>query len=222
MSSHVGEAFHTRKDTDMKTTAKLAAATAIFMALGGAALAAGNHGHGGQGAPGAQGPAAGNHDMMQMMMRMHGQMMQGGMGMMGSGGPMGGMGQGMMGGGASLMGMGLERFDTDGDGTVTSQEAHEGLQALMAEYDADGDEALSLAEFETLHSALIRETMVDRFQFLDDDGDGAVSVAEIVKPADMMERMETMRDAMMPGPNGGMQGDGGMMRTPGEGRMGNN
>jgi hypothetical protein len=64
--------------------------------------------------------------------------------------------------------------------------------------------------------------MVDRFQFLDDDGDGAVSVAEIVKPADMMERMEMMRDAMMPGPNGGMQGDGGMMRTPGEGRMGNN
>ena len=160
--------------------------------------------------------------MMQMMMRMHGQMMQDGMGMMGSGGPMGGMGQGMMGGGASLMGVGLERFDADGDGTVTPEEAHEGLQALLAEYDADGDETLSLAEFETLHGALIRETMVDRFQFLDDDGDGAVSVAEIVKPADMMERMQTMRDGMMPGPNGGMQRDGGMMGTPGQSRMGNN
>ncbi|WP_371039467.1 EF-hand domain-containing protein, partial [Rhodosalinus sp. FB01] len=121
-----------------------------------------------------------------------------------------------------LMGMGLERFDADGDGVVTSQEAHEGLQALLAEYDADGDEALSLAEFETLHSALIRETMVDRFQFLDDDGDGAVSVAEIVKPADMMERMETMRDGMMPGPNGGMRGNGDMMGAPGQGRMDNN
>lgn len=213
----------------MKTGAKLAAATAILMALGGAALAAGNHGHGGQDAPGAQGPRAGNHDMMQMMMRMHTQMMggsgpTGGMAMMGPGGPMSGMGQGMgmMGGGASFMGATMERFDTDGDGTVTSQEAHEGLQALLAEYDADGDETLSLAEFETLHSALIRETMVDRFQFLDDDGDGAVSVAEIVKPADMMGRMETMRDAMMPGPSGGMQGDGGMMGTPGQGRMGNN
>lgn len=205
----------------MKSRAKIAVATAILMSLGGAASAAGDHGHGGQGAPGAQGPGAGNHDMMQMM-SMHAQMMGGGMGMMGSGGPMGGVGQGMMGGGASLMSLGLERFDADGDGTVTPEEAHAGLQALIAEYDADGDEALSLAEFETLHSALIRESMVDRFQFLDDDGDGAVSVAEIVKPADMMERMEMMRDAMMPGPNGGMQGDGGMMRTPGEGRMGNN
>jgi len=209
----------------MKTGAKLAVATAILMSMGGAALAAGDHGHGGQGAPGAQGPGAGNHDMMQTMMRMHAQMMGssgplGGMAMMDAGGRMSGMG--MMGGGASLMGMGMERFDADGDGTVTSQEAHEGLQALLAEYDADGDETLSLAEFETLHSALIRETMVDRFQFLDDDGDGAVSVAEIVKPADMMERMKTMRDGMMPGPNGGMHGDGGMMGTPGEGRMGNN
>lgn len=197
----------------MKTRAKLAAATAILMSLGGAALAAGDHGRGGQGVQGAKDPAVGNHDMMQMMTRMHAQMM-------GGSGPMGGMG--MMGAGGPTSGMGIERFDTDGDGRVTSQEAHEGLQALLAEYDADGDEALSLAEFETLHSALIRETMVDRFQFLDDDGDGEVSVAEIVKPADMMERMKTMRGGMMPGPNGGMQGDGGMMGTPGQSRMGNN
>ncbi|SEP21196.1 EF hand [Salinihabitans flavidus] len=212
----------------MKTRAKLAVATAILMSMGGAALAAGDHGHGGQGAPGAQGPGAVNHDMMQTMMRMHAQMMGGsgplgGMAMMGAGGPMSGMGQGMgmMGGGASLMGMGMERFDADGDGTVTSQEAHEGLQALLAEYDADGDEALSLAEFETLHSALIRETMVDRFQFLDDDGDGAVTVKEIVKPADVMERIETMRNGMMPGANRGIMGNGGMMGAPGQGRMGN-
>lgn len=225
----------------MKHGAKLAAATAILMSLGSATLAGGYHG---PGAPGVQGPRAGNHDMMQMMMRMHAPMMAGGgpaggMAMIGSGGPMSGMGpgmgmmgggpmsgmgpgMGMMGGGASLMGMAMERFDTDGDGTVTSQEAHEGLQALLAEYDADGDEALSLTEFETLHSALIRETIVDRFQFFDDDGDGTVSVAEIVKPADMMERMQTMREGMMPRPYGGMMGDGGMMGTPGQGGTGNN
>ncbi|WP_233253378.1 EF-hand domain-containing protein [Paracoccus binzhouensis] len=207
----------------MKTREKLAAATAILMAMGGAALAAGDHANGGRAAPGPQGPGDGNHDMMQMMMRMHSQMggsgSMGSVAMMGSGGPMSGMG--MMGGGAPFIGMAMEQFDTDGDGTVTSQEAHEGLQALLAEYDADGDEALSLAEFETLHSALIRETMVDRFQFLDDDGDGAVTVAEIVKPADVVERMQTMRDGMMPGTMrgpkggmmdaGGMQGNGGMM-----------
>lgn len=186
----------------MKTRAKLAAATAILMSLGGAALAADDHGHGGQVAPGAQDKGAGNHDMMPMMKRMHAQMM-------GGSGPMGGTG--MMGGGPSHMAAAMEQFDTDGDGTVTSQEAHEGLQALLAEYDADGDEALSLAEFESLHSALVREAMVDRFQFFDDDGDGAVTMEEIVKPADMMERMETMRDGMMPRQNSGMQGDGGMM-----------
>lgn len=186
----------------MKAGAKLTAATAILMSLGGVALAAGDHGHDSQGASGAQGPRAGNHDMMQM----HAQMM-------GGGGPAGGM---------VMMGTIMERLDTNGDGTVTSQEANEGLQALLAEYDADGDEDLSLAEFETLHSALIRETMVDRFQFLDADGDGAVTAAEIVEPADMMGRMETMRNGMMPGPNVGMQGDGGMMGAPGEGRMGNN
>ncbi len=198
----------------MTMRTKLATATAVLLVIGGAALAAGNHGNFGRG---GQEQGAGNHDMMPMMMRMHGQMM-------GGNGPLAGMGRGMsmIGGGTALMGMGLERFDTDGDGTVASQEAHEGLQALLAEYDADGDETLSLSEFETLHSALIRETMVDRFQFLDDDGDGAVSMAEIVKPADMMERMETMRDGMMPGPKGGMQRDGDMMGTRGQGRLGDN
>ncbi len=194
----------------MTLRTKLATATAILVGLSGAALAQGNHGHGGQG------PGAGNHDMMPMMMQMHAQMM-------GGNGPMAGMG--MMGGGAPLMAMG--RFDADGDGTVSSDEAHEGLQALLAEYDADGDETLSLTEFETLHSALIRETMVDRFQFLDDDGDGMVTMGEIVKPADMMGRMQAMRErmmqgGMMAGPYGGMQGNGAMMGTPGKGRMGNN
>ena len=202
----------------MKSTAKFATATAIVISLGGAALAAGGHGRDGPASPTEQGPGAGHHGMMQMMRGMHAQMM-------GGHGPMGGMGQSMgrMGGNASLMGMAMQRLDTDGDGTVTPQESREGLQALLAEYDADGNEALSLAEFETLHNALIRETMVDRFQFLDDDGDGAVSVAEIVKPADIMARMQSMRENMMSGRTEGMpQGGKGMPGTPGQGRMGNN
>lgn len=193
----------------MKTGAKLVAATAVMMSLGGAALAAGGHGHSAQGGPTMQGAGTGNHDMMQMMMRMHAPMMGG---------------DGGMGGGVSIVGMGMpmELFDANGDSAVTFQEANQGLQALLTEYDADGDGSLSLSEFETLHSALLRKAMVDRFQFLDDDGDGAVSVIEIVKPAEMMERMETMRDAVMPGPNDGMMGNGGMMGTPGQGRTGNN
>ncbi|KPP85226.1 MAG: EF hand [Rhodobacteraceae bacterium HLUCCO07] len=191
----------------MKMRTTLSGAALALITFGGAAAADSNHGHGG---PGTGSPGVGNNDMMQMMMPMHSGMMGDGMGMMQGGMP----GMGSMGGAGGMMGGGLmpmmEALDADGDGTVTPEEAREGLQALLAEYDADGDESLSLAEFETLHSALIRETMVDRFQFLDDDGDGQVTVGEIVKPAKRMERMQSMRERMM-------QDDGNM---PGAGPMG--
>ena len=195
----------------MKMQTKLVALTAVFVGLGGIALA---HGHGDKG-PGCR------HAMMPGMMRMHAQMMDGD-------GPMAGMG--VMGGhgmGMGMMGTAMERFDADGDGNVTPEEARAGLQALLKEYDANGDQTLSLSEFEKLHSAMIRKTMVDRFQFLDDDGDGAVTMDEIVKPAEMMGRMQQMHERMMSegmmgGPRDGMHGHRGMMGAPGEGQMGNN
>lgn len=194
----------------MKTRTMLAATALALMALGGAASAHGTQGHGG--GPGADGPGAGGPDMMQMMTRMHGQTMGGGMGMM----------QGGMGGSMSAMRQMMDRLDADGDGTVTPAEAREGLQALVAEYDADGDETLSLAEFETLHSALARETMVDRFQFLDDDGDGQITTGEIVKPADMMGRMQSKREGMTQGGNECPGSGMGQQGTPGRGMMDNN
>ena len=53
------------------------------------------------------------------------------------------------------------------------------LSARMAKFDADGDGVLSLAEFEALHSAMIRSMTVDRFQALDEDGDGYSNADEI-------------------------------------------
>ena len=162
----------------------------------------------------------GGHDMMEMMMRMHGMMgadgampgmgMMGGqmgMGMMGPGGPMGGMTA------FPRMGM-MADLDADGDGFVTPEEARTGLGSLLSEYDADGDGTLSIAEFETLHSALIRETMVDRFQHLDADGDGRVTEEEMLAPAAQMQRMQALRERMM---NEGGYAPGQVM--PGQGRM---
>jgi hypothetical protein len=83
--------------------------------------------------------------------------------------------------------------DTDGDGIVSPEELRTGLQAKLGEFDADGDGSLSISEFETLHSAMIRETMVDRFQYLDADGDGIVTAGEMTAPADVMTRMQSMR-----------------------------
>ena len=75
------------------------------------------------------------------------------------------------------------------------------MLARLAEFDVDGDGTLSLAEFEALHAAMIRETTVDRFQHLDADGDGRITEAEMGGPA---RRMEMRRE--MPGAPG-MMGD---------------
>ena len=191
----------------MKRNALLAALTLAATAFGGAALADANHGHGGpsvaQGGagmmqnsgPGMMGNMGG---MMDMMMRMHGNMMGGGM-----------MGSGMSGGM-------MQMFDTDADGTTTPSEMRTQLQAKLSEYDSDGDGNLSITEFEALHSAMIREMMVDRFQLLDADGDGAVTPEEMAAPADRMERMQMMRSNMADAParpgNGVGMGDGSMMK----------
>lgn len=101
----------------MKRNTLLAAMTLAATALGGAAFADANHGRGGQfgaqsgpgmmqnGGPGMMGNMGG---MMDMMQRMHGNMMGAGMG---SGMMSPGMAGGMM-----------QMFDTDGDGTTTPEE----------------------------------------------------------------------------------------------------
>jgi Ca2+-binding EF-hand superfamily protein len=111
--------------------------------------------------------------MMQMMERMHG--------MMNSGDMSSGMGGGMMGGGMQ------QAFDADKDGTVSPEELRNGLLAELKAQDVDGDNALSIEEFEVLHSARIRNQMVDKFQKLDENGDGLVTEAEMAAPADKME-----------------------------------
>lgn len=196
-------------------------ATILGLATSGAGLA---HGHGDRG-PAAGGCSGhgmamkgkgmmpgGMMDHMGTMMRMHGQMM--GSGMMGSGlmGPMPG----------GMMGL-MAQLDQDGDGEVTGEEARSALGAKLSDYDADGDGTLSIAEFETLHSAMIREMMVDRFQHLDADGDGRVTADEMTAPADRIERMQKMREQMMERRRGMMMPDGGMRRGsgmgPGNGNM---
>jgi hypothetical protein len=153
-------------------------------------------GMGGQGGMmGGQGQTGDMGDMMQMMMRMHGQMM--------GGAGTGPMGFGMMGGAFD------GAFDADGDGTVKPEELRTGLEAQLAGNDSNGDGALSLDEFETLHSAMIRSLMVDRFQAFDEDGDGRITAEEIAAPAVRLERMQALRGQATGNPGDAMPMDQG-------------
>ncbi|MBY6203212.1 calcium-binding protein [Maritalea mobilis] len=186
----------------MTLRGKMAASVVAVLLAAGAAMADSGPHHGD-----ARGAGMGvEHGMMEMMIRMHG--------MMGADDAIPGMG--MMGGQMGMpggMGMMVD-LDADGDGLVAPEEAQSGLGSLLSEYDADGDGTLSIAEFETLHSALIRETMVDRFQHLDADGNGRIAAEEMQAPAAQMQRMHGLRERMM---NEGGYAPGQMM--PGQGRM---
>lgn len=86
-------------------------------------------------------------------------------------------------------GMRLFRYlDANEDGAVERDEATEVVAAKRAEFDADADGALSLAEFEALWLDFERGRMVDRFQHLDEDGDGRVTVDELERPIAMAFR----------------------------------
>ena len=174
-------------------------ATAAVAAIGAAiaipVLADGNHGnregrHGDRaGAMGQMDPGAMMGGDMGQMMRMM-EMMHGGQSGMMDFGMMGHPGS-MMNGAEHMQGV----FDADGDGTVTPEELRAGLLDALKTYDADGNGTLSLDEFETMHSAHIREMTVDRFQAFDADGDGQVTAEEIAAPAERMQLMVERRAA---------------------------
>ncbi|WP_372892873.1 EF-hand domain-containing protein [Rhodosalinus sp.] len=157
--------------------------------LGAAALAA----------SGDRGPGAG-----QMMMGHHGGGMMtapdgSGMGRQGRDGQTMGMArQGRQGGGSARLGAlaetpAFQDFDTDGDGTVTLEEARAGAEALHASHDADGDGGLTDAEFEDLFAEIARGMASRPFARLDVDGDGRLSPEELALPAQMMARRMLMQ-----------------------------
>lgn len=68
--------------------------------------------------------------------------------------------------------------DTDGDGTLSSDEIRKLHGDLLAAHDANADGNLSLEEFKSLWSEVTRPVTVRAFQSLDTDGDAIVTRAE--------------------------------------------
>lgn len=138
----------------MKRMLSVVMAVAVIALLGGAAFAQ-MGGQGGQGmGPGMMGPGMMGSGMMGSGMGMNPQMMQMMQQMMGQ--RQGRMGPGMMGQRGSRMGM----------------MGHGGMMRVMfAIIDADGDGALSRAEFDEAHGRI--------FSHMDADGDGRLMLEEM-------------------------------------------
>ena len=67
-------------------------------------------------------------------------------------------------------------LDTDADGTVSKEEIKASRSTHFKAADADGDGALSLAEFR----AWVSQRVEDRSKALDTDGNGSISAEELV------------------------------------------
>lgn len=130
--------------------------------------------------------------------------MAGGMGA----GPMGGAGMmGQMGGadmGDGPMSMMFDRFDTDGDGTVTKEEIAAKRAADAVALDANGDGKLSAEELVAADlrrmQQRVEERVKARIAAQDIDGDGMLSAAELAMPdmpAMMFQRLDANGDGAL-------------------------
>jgi len=110
-----------------------------------------------------------------------------------------------MGAHAMMRGHGMSRgrgfmatFDSNGDGRLTQAEIDTFRADRLTKFDGDGNNGLNLAEYQALWLAAMRERMVDRFQDLDADGDGVVTVTEFQRPyANLVRHMDRNGDGVL-------------------------
>jgi hypothetical protein len=129
------------------------------------------------------------------------------------GGGFGHGGMGMMGGFGELRREMLKNVDTNGDGALSQDEINAAVNSRFAEFDIDKNGSLSLAEFEALWAEITKPMAVRAFQFLDPDGDAALSKAEMDdRFGNVVSRMDRNHDGVLsaadhphgrgPGPHG--------------------
>ena len=105
-------------------------------------------------------------------------------------------GMGMIGamGGEQL----LREVDTDRDGRMTQAEIDSAVNARFARFDADSNGRLSLDEFAALWADVTRPAAVRAFQFMDPNGDGGVTKAEVdEKTSRLVQRFDRNGDGAL-------------------------
>lgn len=109
----------------------------------------------------------------------------------------GGHHRGHYGGGRHMFRM-MESFDANDDGKLSQEEIDSSRAERFGKFDGDGDQSLTLQEYEQLWLDAMRERMVDRFQDLDADGDAKVTAEEFKRPfAKMVRRMDRNEDGVI-------------------------
>lgn len=93
----------------------------------------------------------------------------------------------------------MQRFDGNGDGTVSPEEVSTGVNALVTQFDADADQALTLEEFTALHAELTKPLAARSFAHLDANADGRIDAAETQAA---VQRMTGGRGAPAAAPSG--------------------
>ena len=92
----------------------------------------------------------------------------------------------------------MREVDTNGDGRITQAEIDAAVNARFARFDADGNGRLSLEEFTALWADLTRPAMVRAFQFMDPNGDGNVTKAEVdEKTSRLVQRFDRNGDGAL-------------------------
>lgn len=92
----------------------------------------------------------------------------------------------------------LEQFDTNGDGAISQDEIDAVRAGELAEYDTNGDGTLSLEEYQAYWMARFYERMVDAFQRLDANGDGEITAEEFnAGLANIVARLDRNGDGVL-------------------------
>ncbi|MEM8989890.1 MAG: hypothetical protein AAGD08_05700 [Pseudomonadota bacterium] len=92
----------------------------------------------------------------------------------------------------------FQYLDQDRNGSLQRTEAEAVILDRLATFDTDESGALVLEEFEGLWLDFSRRQMVDRFQSLDEDGDGMVTEAEMTDPlARLFRRADLNEDGTL-------------------------
>lgn len=92
----------------------------------------------------------------------------------------------------------MDSFDANEDGKLSQEEIDTARSERFGEFDGDGDQSLTLQEYEQLWLDAMRTRMVRAFQRLDVDGDAKVTTEEFQRPfAKTVRHMDHNEDGVI-------------------------